>query len=64
MFFMLVRGQVPRTIYLSLYNFYLSRTIAQSLMSSPGMYIEVAETKYMYIHVHLVMDGALCKMDT
>ena len=32
---MLVRGQVPLVLYLSLYNFYLSRTIGQSLMSSP-----------------------------
>ena len=35
MFFMLVQGQVPIALYLSPYNFYLSQTIGQSLMSSP-----------------------------
>ena len=40
-FFMLVRGQVFLTLYLCLYNFYLSRTIGQSLMSSPGIIISI-----------------------
>ena len=40
MFFMLVQGQVPIALNLSLYNFYLSRTIGQSLMSSPGAYTD------------------------
>ena len=37
MFFMLVRGQALIALYLSLHNFYLSRTIGQSLMSSPAV---------------------------
>ena len=39
MLFMLVRVQVLFVLYLSLYNFYLSRTIGQSLMYSPGVWV-------------------------
>ena len=57
---MFVRGQVPSVLNLSLYNLSLSRTIGQSLMSSPVLHVGPPDRVSIPCLMH---DSRLCQLD-